>query len=138
MEKTSRNVRYLNYQEIVEVNRRFILHTGGFTTGAGHLENPDSLHYLIEIVKAKFGDEEIYPSLAEKAALYVFNIITRHIFLDGNKRTGMVCALWFLRLNGCSIRELSDDEIIEFTLGIANGTIDMPDVVTWIKERVLE
>jgi death-on-curing protein len=109
MEKTSRNVRYLNYQEIVEVNRRFILHTGGFTTGAGQLENPDSLHYLIEIVKAKFGDEEIYPSLAEKAALYIFNIITRHIFLDGNKRTGMVCALWFLHLNGFSVRELSDE-----------------------------
>lgn len=133
MEKTSRNVRYLDYQEIVDVNRRIVLQTGGFT--AGQVVNVDSIHYLVEIVQAKFGDEDFYPSLAEKAALYAYNIITRHIFSDGNKRTGMICAFWFLRLNGCSIREsISDEGIVEFALKIANGIIDLQDVVTWFRE----
>ncbi len=136
MEKTSRNVRYLDYQEIVDVNRRIVLQTGGFT--AGQVVNVDSIHYLVEIVQAEFGDEYLYPSLAEKAALYAYNIITRHIFPDGNKRTGMICAFWFLRLNGCSIREsMSDEEIVEFALKIANGIIDLQGVVTWFREILI-
>ena len=44
--------------------------------------------------------------------------------MDGNKRTGMTCALWFLVLNGCSLRLGIDDSIVELGLKIANGTIN--------------
>ncbi|MBL7075123.1 type II toxin-antitoxin system death-on-curing family toxin [candidate division KSB1 bacterium] len=137
MGKTGQIVKYLSFQEIVERNRRIVLETGGFVEGAGKLSNPNSLEYLVNIVQEKINDKELYPSLVEKAAVYVFNIITRHIFIDGNKRTGMICAFWFLRLNGCIVSEsISENEIVKIALDIANRTIDLPEIIIWLQERL--
>lgn len=137
MENTSQNVRYLDFQKIVEINREIILQTGGFVAGAGKLSNPNSLNYLVEIVQAELDDKELYPSLHEKAAIYAYNIITRHIFLDGNKRTGMVCAFFFLLINGAVIsKSISENELVEIALGIENGTINIHKVTSWFQERL--
>lgn len=130
-------IRYLRLEEIADVNRKFILQTGGFLAGAGRLINPNSLKYLIEIVQAKLGGEEVYPSLAEKAALYAFQIIRRHVFFDGNKRTGLACVFMFLRLNGCNLSEsISENEIVDLALGVANREIDLPELTVWIQQRL--
>ena len=42
--------------------------------------------------------------LARIAAAYAFGISKAHAFADGNKRTGFVTALTFLRLNGYAFR----------------------------------
>ena len=42
------------------------------------------------------------------ASAYAFGIVRAHAFLDGNKRTGFVTALTFLRLNG---QDFSTDPI---------------------------
>lgn len=133
MGKARRNVRYLTYQEIIDVNREIISQTGGFVASAGEVRNANSLSYLVEIVQTKFGEKELYPSLTQKAAVYAFDIITRSIFHDGNKRTGMACAFLFLRLNGCILSEsIPEDEIIELALQIANGEADIAEVASWI------
>ena len=133
MGKARRLVRYLSYQEIVNINREIIFQSGGFLTHAGEVRNPNSLSYLIEIVRTKFADKELYPSLAQKAAVYAFDIITRSIFHDGNKRTGMACAFLFLRLNGCILSEsIPEEEIVELALQIANREVDIAGVAGWI------
>ncbi|MBK8347853.1 MAG: Fic family protein [Saprospiraceae bacterium] len=38
---------------------------------------------------------ELYPTLSEKAGLYMYNIISNHIFQDGNKRTGLEAGIVF-------------------------------------------
>ena len=130
-------MRYLTAREIIETNQRLILCTGGFIDGAGRLANLNSLEYVVEIVQEKLGKKEVYPSLSEKAAAYAFHIITRHVFWDGNKRTGMTCTLMFLRLNGYQLVEsVAEDEIVEVALMIANGTMDVRSFATWIQERL--
>ena len=42
--------------------------------------------------------------LADIAAAYAFGIVKAHAFVDGNKRTALVTALTFLRLNGYGFR----------------------------------
>lgn len=139
MGKTRRIVRYLGPQEIVDINRKVILESGGSVTIAGRLRIPNSLHYLVQIIQAKLDNKELYPSLSEKAALYAFNIITRHIFWDGNKRTGFICTFLFLRLNGCILSEsIPTSEIVELALGIAKDEVDFPTLTTWIKEKLIE
>ena len=39
------------------------------------------------------------PSLFELAAAYAFGIARNHPFVDGNKRTGLVAALAFIKIN---------------------------------------
>jgi len=93
-----------------------------------HVENHQLLHkdqldYLVEAVSAKFGDTELYPTPFQKAVVYAHHIITGHIFLDGNKRVGLTCALRFLELNGYSRLSNIDDSIIELGFKIADGTL---------------
>ena len=114
-------MRYLTIVEILEI-------------AEGHVRdyqflNEDQLHYLVEAVSAKFSDTELFPNLFQKAAVYAHHIITGHIFLDGNKRVGLTCALRFLELNGYSRRLNIDDSIIELGFKIADGSITDIEII---------
>ncbi len=97
--------------------------------GAYQLLNENQLYYLVGIVDEKFGDTDLFPTVFQKAAVYAHHIITGHIFLDGNKRVGLTCALRFLELNGYSRRLDIEDSIIELGFGIADGTITDIEVI---------
>ena len=44
-----------------------------------------------------FGEQDLYPSIEEKAAHLLYFIIKNHPFIDGNKRSGAYAFVWFLR-----------------------------------------
>ena len=88
MENSCQTLRYLTIEDILRVAERHV--------GSYQLLNENQLHYLIEIVGKKIGNTELFPTLSQKAAVYAHHIITGHTFLDGNKRIGLTCALWFL------------------------------------------
>ena len=130
--------RYLTFQEIVALNRQVVLQDGGFREGAGRLLNANSLWYTVDIVRAELNGKELYPALTDKAAKYALQIITGHVFLDGNKRTGTACALWFLRLNGCELSlSITTDEIVGLAMGIATGTLDIDNTSAWLSARLV-
>jgi death-on-curing protein len=74
------------------------------------------------------------PDLAELAAAYAHGIITNHPFVDGNKRTGYVVALLFLRLNGLTLDATTDDKYLTF-YGVAAGTISETELAQWIRSH---
>lgn len=119
-------MRYLTIAEILEVAEGHV--------GPYHLLDEDRLHYVIDAVSGKFGDTELYPTLFQKAAVYAHHIITGHIFLDGNKRTALNCAIMFLEFNGCTLRLDIDDSIIDLGFKIADGTITNIEAIA---ERML-
>jgi len=50
--------------------------------------------------QSSFGGKSPYADIVEIAAAYLFYICKNHPFVDGNKRTAMMAAIVFLRLNG--------------------------------------
>ena len=114
-------MKYLTIEDVLFVAED---HVGDY-----QLLNENQLHYLIDAVKAKFGETELYPTLFQKAAVYAHHIITGHIFFDGNKRVGMHCALLFLVSNDCSLPPNINDSIIDLGLKIADGTITDIDII---------
>ena len=123
-------MRYLTIEDIL------IIAVGH--VGAYQLLNENQLHYLVDIVGEKFGDIDLFPTIFQKAAVYAHHIITGHIFLDGNKRVGLTCALRFLELNGYSRRLNIDDLIIELGFKIADGSItDIDDIADRIQSWIL-
>lgn len=46
-----------------------------------------------------FDGKELYPSLEEKASTLLYLIVKNHSFVDGNKRIGASCFLYFLNRN---------------------------------------
>lgn len=68
------------------------------------------------------------------AAMYAVAIARGHVFNDGNKRTGFVCALSFLSLEGYefpSNPELEDD-FVEVMVGVAEGTIEREELADYL------
>ena len=114
-------MRYLTITEILDVAEGHV--------GTYHLLDENRLHYLVEAVVGKFGDTELYSTLPKKAAVYAHHIITGHIFLDGNKRVGMHCAILFLEFNGCTLRLDIEDSIIDLGFKIADGTLTDINVI---------
>ncbi len=66
------------------------------------------------------------------AGLYAAGIIRNHPFLDGNKRTGYVAALTFLRAMEWRMVAPEEDRIAQ-TLMLAAGDIDEAAYATWLR-----
>ncbi len=73
--------------------------------------------------------------IADLAAAYLVAFAGSQGFNDGNKRTGLACALLFLELNGCSINA-SSEELIELTLAVATNQKTINEVATWLRARI--
>ena len=135
MENSCQTLRYLTIEEILWVAKKWVC---GYK-----LLDEERLHYLVEAVGGKWGDIELYPTLAKKAAVYAHHIITGHIFVNGNKRIGITCALWFLVMNGCTLRLSIDDSIVWLGYRIADRTITDLDIIAdriklWIRSPMGE
>ena len=123
-------MKYLTIEDILIIA---VGHVGNY-----QLLNENQLHYVVGAVSGKFGDTELYPTLFQKAAVYAHHIITGHIFLDGNKRIGLTCALRFLELNSCHLPPNIDDSIIELGFKIADGSItDIKEIAARIQSWIL-
>jgi death-on-curing protein len=109
---------------------------GIFFMGNDNLLNPGSLDFLIVTMQGSLLDIDPYPTIFEKAALLAWRIITGHIFIDGNKRTGMEACRLFLEINGYYLT--IDDETVTMALSIAKNEIEFSTFLEWIANRSLK
>ena len=86
--------------------------------------------------QSSFGGKSPYADVVEIAAAYLFYLCGNHPFLDGNKRTAMMAAIVFLRMN--EIEPAPDsDKWEKFVLAEAASEIDR-DVTTRRLRRLLK
>jgi prophage maintenance system killer protein len=98
-------------------------------------EKDDSLEGSLAAVMQSFGDQELYPSLEEKAAHLLYFLVKNHHFVDGNKRIAAALFLWFLEKNKALYRadggkRIADNALVAMTLLIAESRPDEKDVLT--------
>ncbi len=84
-----------------------------------------------------FGDQDLYPTLIEKAAALCFSLVQNHPFVDGNKRVGHAAMEVMLVLNGYEIYASEDDQE-QVILGLASGDVSRDKFVEWLKDRMGE
>jgi death-on-curing protein len=84
-----------------------------------------------------FGGEELYPTLAEKAAALGFSLIMNHPFVDGNKRVGFVVMALFLKRNGYEIGGHVDDQE-QMILRVAAGEAGRDELTGWLETNMVE
>ena len=113
--------RFLDLCQVERLHDRAIAEYGG-TYGirdAGGLESaiaqPRQLHHYTGA------------DLFEIAAGYAFHIAQAQAFLDGNKRAGLAAATTFLRLNGVTLRE-STEEFVGALNAVAERKITRTDI----------
>lgn len=93
----------------------------------------DSFNSSINQIKQSFADNELYPSLEEKAANLLYLITKNHSFVDGNKRIAAACFLFFLEQNNSLINNgkviISNEALASLTLFIASSKADESKIV---------
>ena len=75
------------------------------------------------------------PDAAALAASYGYGIARNRAFIDGNKRTALVAAELFLRLNGCQLIA-SDSDCIFTMLAVAAGDLTEDAFAIWLRDRM--
>ena len=117
----------LTDENIKEIYALVVKETGG----AYGIRDEALLSSVCDGIFQTFGGVELYPSLEEKGTRLGYSLISSHVFLDGNKRIGVLAMITFLSVNGVSIG-CSDDEIVEIGLGTAADRISYEGLLAWI------
>jgi death on curing protein len=110
---------HLSVEVVTEIHRDVLSAFGG---GQG-VRDASLLESAVAAPRASFGGRSVFADLAEIAAAYLFYLCRNHPFVDGNKRTAMVAAIVFLRLNG--IEPAKDSDAWEaLVLDVASSKLD--------------
>ncbi len=92
---------FLTLAEVIDIHADQLQRYGG---GAG-VRDLGLLESALAQPEASFAGEWLHQDLFNMAAAYAYHVCQNHPFIDGNKRTALVCALTFLELNGVSLRD---------------------------------
>lgn len=117
----------LSKTQILLLHEQLIAETGG----SSGLRDEGMLDSALNAPFQTFGEEDVYPSLQQKAARLCFGLVKNHPFLDGNKRIGAHVMLVFLALNGIELQH-TQTELSDVILQLAAGTIQSSDLLSWI------
>ncbi len=121
---------FLDLEDVIEIHNNQIELYGG----APDIRDIDLLLSALEMPKSGFGDEYFHKDIYEMAAAYLFHIVQNHPFVDGNKRTGLVCALIFL-VNNEIKPVFKKDEIYNLVLSVAKGEADKKTISEFLKSN---
>lgn len=69
------------------------------------------------------------------AATYAYHLAMAHAFIDGNKRVAAAATETFLVANE-AVLGATDDDLYEFFMAIAAGTLDRAQAESWLRSRV--
>lgn len=109
---------YPSCTQVLEMNRQLIDLKGGEYSPPFNLRNPGSVDLILDTIQEEIFNTEMYPGLYKKVAILIWKIIVGHIFMDGNKRTGMMAGLFMMAANGRPVKA-TQDEIVKIALRIA-------------------
>lgn len=105
-----------------------IISTSGGTTG---IRDEGLLDSAIQAPFQSFDNQDLYPSIQQKATRLAFGLIKNHPFVDGNKRIGVHAMLVFLALNGIDL-SYEQSELSDLIIKVAIGELEEQDLLQWI------
>ncbi|MDL2247301.1 virulence RhuM family protein [Bacteroides sp. OttesenSCG-928-J23] len=97
-------------------------------------EKDESFKSSVNTIYQTFDGNELYPSVEEKAAMFLYLVTKNHSFSDGNKRIAAFLFLWFLEKNGIlykpdRTRLIENNTLVALTMMIAESRSEEKDVM---------
>ena len=123
--------RYLSAEQVVS------LHQGltGLLSGDPGVRDLRALDAAVAKPALVFEGEDLYPSLAAKAAALLHALVATTPFITASKGTAAVAAECFLAANGLALAA-TDQEIAELTTSIERGEVGLEGASIWVGQRV--
>lgn len=95
------------------------------------VKEPTALNMLVNAPKQHVFGQEQYPTIQLKAANLVRNLVKKHVFHNGNKRTAFMALIVFLELNGYKF-VVSNKEAVNYMVKLATDDINEGEIALWI------
>lgn len=122
---------WVTADDVILIHSRIIKVSGGIEG----LRDPSGLESALSAPLQTFGGKELFPSDLEKIARLGFGLASNHAFIDGNKRIGAMLTQLLLKWNGY-VLNLTEGELSEMFISIANGEEDAVGLLKWIQSHL--
>lgn len=90
------------------------------------LERNNGLSSIINDIYQTFAGIDVYPSIEEKAANFLYMIVKNHVFIDGNKRIAATLFIYFLQFYNILYKDnhqvIDNNTLVALTLLIAESS----------------
>ena len=97
------------------------------------LERNEGLKSIIGDIYQSFDGKDLYPTIQEKAANFLYLITKNHIFIDGNKRIAATLFIYFLKFYNILYSEkgqiIDNNTLVAITLLIAQSNPKEKDIL---------
>lgn len=97
------------------------------------LEKDKGLESIINDIYQTFGGEDVYSSIEEKAANFLYMIVKNHVFIDGNKRIAATLFIYFLQFNNILYKDstpiIDNNTLAALTLLIAESNPKEKEII---------
>jgi len=120
---------FLTIDDVLDIHSRQIAGFGG----SEGIRDRGLLESAIATPQASFGGKFAHSDFYEMAAAYAFHIAENQPFIDGNKRTGLLCALVFLDINGITI-DVPHKRLYNAMIDIAEKKMDKQGLAKLFKK----
>jgi death-on-curing protein len=122
--------RYLSTEQVVTLHQRL---TGPLSGDPG-IADLRALDAAVLRPTYTFDGEDLYPSLAAKAAVLLHGLVTASPFIAASKGTAAVSAECFLLANGLAVTG-SDQDLVQLTTAVERGEMGVEAVAIWFSQR---
>ncbi len=119
---------------LVSIEQLVFLHTVAILEfgGAEGIRDRSLLKAALARPLSGFGDVRLYTTPFERAAALMEALIQNHGFVDGNKRTAVMAAAFWLEREGYTLTA-SPDALVETALSLAEHRLSLQDVACWLE-----
>ena len=97
------------------------------------LERNKGLSSIINDIYQTFANQDVYPTIEEKAANFLYMCIKNHVFIDGNKRIAATLFIYFLQFYGLLFvnnkKIIDNNTLTSLTLLIAESNPKEKDLI---------
>lgn len=123
--------RYLSTQQVLS------LHQGltGVLSGDPGIRDLRALDAAVVKPTLVFDGEDLYPTLAAKAAALLHALVTTAPFVTASKGTAAVAAECFLAANGVAL-SATDQDLVQLTTAAERAELGIESITVWIRQRV--
>jgi death-on-curing protein len=119
--------RYLTADELVERGKRFKI---------GPVRDQGALEACMVSPAQTFGGRDLYPEIADKAAIVTFNVAkTYHPFVDGNKRGAAIAMLTTCYLNSF-VPVMTQEELVAVIMLIVEDQMSREELAGFLCDRM--
>lgn len=125
---------FISFDTVIEIHDQLIEEYGG----RKGILNEGLLKSSLEMPKACFNGKDLYRTVFDKTAAYLFYLIKNHPFVDGNKRTASMVAMVFFASNYEHSFLIDQQDYQDLILRIAKDGVDKKEIAKFFRQSVVK